>query len=141
LVTYSGRTWLAWAWTALLLVLCLMPKSWFPRKQESSRKIPHLDKVVHFGLFGMFAALWAYPGPRRFASASASRPATRRTRVIAAALALAVGTELAQGLPAIDRDPDPLDALADVAGAFAGVGLIAVRPRTVPGDDLAPDGG
>jgi VanZ family protein len=113
------RTLLALAATALLLTLCLTPKSMVPRREESPPGIPHLDKVVHFGMFAGFGLLWACAGR------SAMPTRSRAAGVLAAAFALAIGTELAQGLPQVDRDPDTLDALADAAGAIAGVGLVA----------------
>ena len=116
------RTLLAWAGTALLLALCLMPKAWVARSStESPRKIPHLDKVIHFTMFAGFGFLWT--------RAARSPMRSRAARVLTAAIALAVGTELAQGLPQIERDPDVLDALADTVGAVTGVGVVALGVR------------
>jgi VanZ family protein len=113
------RTLLPLAATALLLSLTLMPSSWIPRGEEGPRPIPHLDKVVHFVMFAGFALSWVLAG-------RSPRPSpTRVAAVLAAGFALAIGTELVQGLPQVARDPDPLDALADTAGTVAGVGLIA----------------
>lgn len=113
------RTLLAWAGTLLLLVLCLTPKGFLPWGNEDlPRKVPHLDKLVHLAMFAGVCWLWtrAGRGPSRL----------KAVKVLAFASALAVGTELLQGLPRIDRDPDALDALADVVGAIAGVGLAVV---------------
>jgi hypothetical protein len=115
------RTVSAWAATALLLYCCLSPGSWTPVEKQTTDRVPHFDKAVHLGLFGLFAALWMRAGP----SEPASRVRGRRVRVAAVALLLAVGTELAQAHPAIARDPDALDVLADVAGAFAGLAVVA----------------
>ena len=41
----------------------------------------------------------------------------------------AIGTEWAQGLEVIARDPDPLDALADAVGLLAGVALAHATQR------------
>jgi hypothetical protein len=115
----------AWVSTVVLLGICLMPKAWMPRGEGSPRVIPHLDKVVHFTLFAAFGLCWAKAGTLGRVSAA------RAVRVLAVAAALAVGTELAQGLDVIDRDPDPLDALADGLGGAFGVGVVAIRPRPV----------
>jgi hypothetical protein len=119
------RTILAWLATALLLVLCLAPKWTVAGEGPSTHSVPHTDKVVHFGLFTMFGALWARAG-------GVTIGARRVAIVLAASLALAVGTEVAQGLPVIARDPDPLDALADSGGGLAGVALAIVLARTRP---------
>lgn len=115
----SWRTLLACEATALLLTLCLLPKSWFPSGEGGPKAIPHFDKLIHFGMFANFAVCWERAGRSLVPTRS------RAAAVLAAAFALAVGTELAQGLPQIQRDPDPIDALADAAGALAGVGLVA----------------
>ena len=117
-MTMIRRTLLPWAATALLLALCLMPKSWIPGGEGTPRKIPHLDKVAHFTMFAGFSLLWACAGGSPVPTRS------RASGVLAAAFVLAIGTELAQGHPRIDRDPDPLDALADAVGAAAGVGVV-----------------
>jgi VanZ family protein len=116
------RTIAAWAVTVLLLVLCFMPSAWVPRGEESPRRIPNLDKVIHFGMFAAFGAAWV------IAAKDASGRRARAAWVFAAAVALAVGTELAQGHPAIDRDPDLFDTLADCLGGVAGI-LVALPKR------------
>jgi hypothetical protein len=113
------RVFLAALWTGLLLVLCLLPGR-FLHEPRTGAGISHLDKVVHAGLFAGFSLLWL----------SASRSPRRMAFVLIGGFVLAVATELAQSLPAIARDTDPLDALADVAGVFIGWALergLAVR--------------
>jgi len=119
-MTTLRRTLLPWGATLLLLALCLLPKSWMPRGEATPKAVPHLDKVIHFVMFAGFGLIWVCAGPAPLPTR------TRAAGVLAAAFALAVGTELAQGLPQIERDPDVFDALADAAGAAAGVGVGAV---------------
>ena len=100
--------------TLLVLVLCLLPRAWLGR-ENNAHLIPHFDKLVHFGMFFVFAFLWARvvePGE------------TFRARLLmigAAVISLAISTEWAQGFSFINRDPDVLDALADTAGGFTGL--------------------
>ncbi|GAC1465420.1 MAG: hypothetical protein NVSMB9_05040 [Isosphaeraceae bacterium] len=111
------RTILAWGATVLLLSLCLMPKGWLPiRKESSASRIPHMDKVVHFTLFAAFGLLWS--------RVKSPTDWPRVGKVLSISLILAVGTELLQALPQIDRDPDVFDATADAMGALVGVGVI-----------------
>ena len=99
--------------TLLVLFLCLLPRAWMG--PEHIHLIPHSDKIVHFGMFFLFALLWA-----RVAEAGEAF----RARVVMIAISvvcLAISTEWAQGFSFVDRDPDVLDALADTAGGFAGL--------------------
>jgi hypothetical protein len=112
---------LAVAWTVLLLALCLAPARVIPDEKTFSLKryIPWYDLVVHFTLFAGFALNWvrAIRSPRRWAL------------VPAAGLILALGTEWAQGHPYIQRDPNLLDGLADLAGLAAGLAAAALFRR------------
>ncbi len=115
--TISGRTLVALAWTTVVLLLCLLPAGWVPEHRSTTAMfhIPHLDKVVHFGLFGVLGGLWM----------RTSRVRDLSLGVLVLGLVLAVLTELIQGLPVISRDSDLLDAIADVAGVIAGVALVS----------------
>lgn len=114
------RTLPAWLWTAFLLVLCLLPRHLTPERSSAAMAatVPHLDKVVHFSLFAVFGLLWT----RVFA------PSSRQRDVLVIGVLLAIGTELAQGLVVVDRDPNVLDALADLAGLVAGISGYGVLP-------------
>jgi VanZ family protein len=119
----AGRRWLAWLTTAVVVVLCLLPRSFVAEgKSHGPKLIPHADKVVHFSMFAAFGYFWMASTSTR------SRRSASAAAVLAAGFALAVATELLQGLPAIDRDPDVLDGLADAAGAVAGVVFVRARP-------------
>lgn len=104
------RLWLAAAlfWTLLIMAVCWVPIGMFPTGGggEHPRAFPHLDKVVHAGIFAIFGLLWlrALPGKARFLV------------VAAAGLALAVVTEYGQSLPIVGRDGDVADGVCDVIG-------------------------
>ena len=98
-MTTIRRVLLPWSATALLLTLCLMPRSWIPKGESGPKLIPHLDKAIHFGMFAGFALCWACAGR----SVVPTRP--RLAAVLAASFAMAVGTELAQGLPRSTATP------------------------------------
>ena len=68
---------------------------------------PGADKVVHAVLFLLLAS-------------TARRALGSRTGVLAGVLVYAVASELVQALLLPHRSGDPLDALADAAGAAAG---------------------
>lgn len=98
--------------TLMMLTLILWPKAWLPRSEQGPMLLPHVDKLIHFSLFSICSLLWLVAGGRRLAPL-----------VFAIGLLLAVGTEFLQGLPMIQRDPDPLDALADICGLVVSFGL------------------
>lgn len=128
------RIFLAWAATVLLLTLCLLPSHFFRHsggEQAAARKIPHLDKVIHFTMFAGAAFLWA--------NALRSTGRVRVVTVLAWGVVFAAGTELLQGLPQVQRDPDILDALADVVGTFAGVAVASVWASWTWGKLTAPE--
>jgi hypothetical protein len=116
LITYERRKLAACLGTALLVGLCLWPKTWMPTKQETGPAAPNVDKVAHFALFACHAMLWMRTGRLERG---------RTLMVIGSVLFLAAGTELVQGLSIIGRDPDKLDCLADVLGGLFGVALVA----------------
>ena len=94
---------LAVAWTLLIVAACSIPGRDVPRVDVVSA-----DKLAHFVLFAGLGGLWM----RAFTA-----PLRRRAKwVVIGGLAFALLTEVYQGLLPFDRSPDPLDALADVAG-------------------------
>lgn len=126
----ANRALSAWFWTALLLILCLLPRNITPDESSASisARVPHADKIVHFTLFVGFGLLWTHTlGPGR-----------RWPTVLLAGVLLAAGTELAQGLPAIDRDPDLLDGVADAAGVVGGLVGYRLFARAAVPEGVAP---
>ena len=102
--------------TLLVLFLCLLPRAWMG-PEDNIHLIPHADKLVHFGMFFLFAFLWAR------AAEPGNAFKARLFLIAAAVVLLAIATEWAQGLPIVDRDPDRFDALADTIGGFVGLVL------------------
>jgi hypothetical protein len=107
------------AWTVLILVCCLAPARAFPVDEEKAthKTFPHVDHMVHFALFAGFVASWIRVG----------RSPLRWVVVPAIGLVLGVGTELAQAIPMINRDPTLSDGMADCFGVLIGlVGFLFV---------------
>jgi len=100
-------------WTFFLLVLCWTPSHRMPigETTPSFFRRFHGDKLVHCGMFAVYAFLW-----RR-----ATSPVT--VPVIAASgLALAIITEVGQATPLVGRDASLWDGIADTVGV--GLGLV-----------------
>jgi VanZ family protein len=117
---------MAWCWTALILVLCWLPKAWLPISEEQGpRGAPplNLDKAVHFALFAGFSILWAR---------AVSRPGLGGpTVVFVAGLAVAAISEAGQEWSYIGRDATVADGLADVLGVVSGLAIFALLPKPV----------
>lgn len=114
------RTFPALVWTAVLLIACFLPGGALSFEERHFHLgTAHLDKIVHAALFAGFGWSWMQAADSR----------RQRTLVLVIGLAMAVLTELGQGLSFIRRDPDPLDSLADALGLFLGMGLAHVQAR------------
>lgn len=96
------RLWRAAGWlgVALTLVVSLMPPA-----LDDSRA--HADKLAHLAGYAVLMFWWAHIITQR------------RWRLAIAVILLGGTIELLQGLTP-DRQPDPLDALANSAGALLG---------------------
>jgi VanZ family protein len=104
------------AWTLVIMLLCWLPKRVVRRAARVPWfGIPHLDKVVHAGIFVVFAILWL--------RALKARGRSGYAWVALGGLFLAVLTEVGQLIPWVGRDASVEDTLTDVAGLV--VGLVA----------------
>jgi hypothetical protein len=106
-------------WTLFILGVCWVPAPWLGHAGVDEGgwtwNIPHLDKIIHLGLFAIFAILWARVDlPRRSSGWTVS------LWIFGLGVILAILTEVVQDLPAIGRDSGLDDALADVAGLLVG---------------------
>jgi hypothetical protein len=102
-------------WTLVICFLCWMPGRWVHEVEHGSPwfQLPDLDKVVHWGIFVLFAVLWLRTGTSRW----------RYAWVALGGLAMASITELVQNLPAIGRDAEVGDAITDLIGVAIGLAV------------------
>lgn len=109
--------WISWAAVlGLVTLLTLLPPS---AGLPQGPRIPHLDKIVHACAWGLLAALtwWALIPTR----------SRQRAAPLALAFAVAYGVVIeALQLLVPGRSADPLDLLADAAGAILGVAAISL---------------
>jgi len=92
-----------------------MSPRWVREVEQSSPwfELPDLDKVVHWGIFCVFALLWL----------RTSRSRLRYWFVALGGLALAAITELVQNLPIVNRHGSVADALADLTGVIIALAI------------------
>lgn len=97
---------------------------YLPRGVEGPAALPHLDKVVHVGIFGLVVVAGAWAGV----------PGRWLVPVLAAHAAL---SEVVQDVLLPGRSGDVVDVLADLGGI--GLGMVAVRALRVSGRDGRDD--
>ena len=126
----SFRTILAILWTMGLLIAFLVPAHWLRVVATGPHPLTffNADKVVHCILFAGFAFLWM----------QAARTRRAQVGVFVAGVALAVLTEVAQGLPFIARGSDPADGLADLVGLIFGLAVAYGLNRCLRGREVRP---
>jgi hypothetical protein len=109
------RLFVAILWTVAIMVLCWIPRDLVKEVEDQSSwfDVPHLDKVVHCAIFAIFSVLWLRARPVRQPLAW----------IILSGFALAVLTEIVQGLPMIGRDSSVGDMVTDGIGVLLGVAL------------------
>lgn len=97
-------------WATVIFVLCAIPSEDIPNPQL---EIPHLDKMVHFGLFFVMALLLANELEYQ------TRMSRRKIYLTTVAIAFVYGgiIEFLQQR-FFDRSGDIIDLLADVLGAI-----------------------
>lgn len=96
-------------WIIVIFLLCSLPSSAFP---DTDIRIPHMDKIVHFGLFAILGILFCMWKPEKSLGLSI---------LSATALGFIYGgiIELLQA-NVFERSGDWYDLAADTAGALCG---------------------
>ena len=114
------RKFLAGSWTLVILGLCWLPRSYMPVRERGPRPffVPNLDKLVHLGIFAVFAFLWMRGRPRP--------PASGPPEFSSPAWPWPIISELGQELPVVSRDASVMDGVADVLGVA--LGIVGYRP-------------
>ncbi len=107
---------MATLWTLVILALCWTPAPVVQELEEGPSwllLIPNFDKLVHWGIFVVFAVLWLRTGASGW----------RYAWVALGGVALATISEVFQALPAIGRDASVADALTDLIGVAIGLAI------------------
>ncbi|NLR89994.1 VanZ family protein [Flammeovirga agarivorans] len=115
--------WFAMTIKLLLTVAPVDPDNFFS-------KIPHFDKVAHFGIFGIFTACLMFS----FCGSSILNRNKKKIilTVLSIVLVWGAATEVLQGLLLDAREGDVFDFFADAIGGFLGVYCYDILNRLVP---------
>ncbi len=111
-------------WIAIIFILCILPGEKIPNPHWN---IPHLDKVVHFGMYFIQSLLLAFP-LEKF-----SRLRIRQICIVTALVALLYGgtIEILQAR-FFHRSGDLWDLAANLSGGIAGVICYPWLKRLLP---------
>jgi glycopeptide antibiotics resistance protein len=114
----SIRVAAAVAWSVIILALCWIPRHYVAEIEDQSSwfDIPNLDKIVHCGIFVVFALLWLRVAP------------SRRTAffVLLGGFVLGAISELGQLVPIVNRDAEIGDLVTDSIGLLIGLAIASV---------------
>lgn len=104
-------------WAIIILLLCGAPSSEFP--SMGFLNIPHLDKVVHFGLYVVFTLLLVSENN----SLRLSGGITRKSAMIGFTLGVVYGAiiEIMQLLVFTSRGAEIFDFLANLVGSITAI--------------------
>lgn len=102
----------ALSWTVAIFIGCSIPGDGLPHAFTSR------DKLLHVGIFLLFAYLWRRVGYGAWG-------------VLLAAAGYGLLIEIWQGVMPINRSFDLYDVLADTVGAVLGIGLAWVAKKVV----------
>ena len=108
---------LAVGWTLLILIGCSIPGNDIP---NIGFDLFEEDKLIHFTFFLVYGLLWARALPNKLPGKFAW--------VGISGILYGVGTEIYQGMLPWERTPDPLDAMANMAGLLVAI-FIAGRKK------------
>ena len=100
---FAKNSWIAIIWTLIILAVCTWPGQDIP-----DPPFPNFDKLVHGGMFVVWAVLWLLPYPNK------------RKRIIVLGMAYGLGIEFYQQILPFDRTFDWWDAVADSVGVLLG---------------------
>ena len=121
-------------WVVIIFILCAMPSDNIP---DPHWNIPHLDKVVHFGMYFVLSILLIFP-LEEYSCLKLSRIYLIATLVgevfgtsILVALIYGGGIEILQA-NFFNRSGDVWDLVADVSGGIAGCLCYPIVKRFIP---------
>ncbi|RXK59864.1 hypothetical protein ESA94_12480 [Lacibacter luteus] len=116
---YFSTKWPAIIWSVIVFILLVIP----PAALGSERKIEivQLDKVIHFFLFGIVAALWTFYIRQR------QNHFLYYLLIFICTSIYGIATEYVQDW--VGRDFDVWDMFADAAGAFVFVSWVGIKRR------------
>jgi hypothetical protein len=119
LKSFIKYNWPSILWAAFILVICLMPARHIPKVT-----IPNFDKVVHTGIYIVFAVLTYYGWTMQRSFSSLHQKALLKIIILLASYGLMI--EIMQETLTTDRHFEWLDELANTCGATIGAGLCAL---------------
>jgi VanZ family protein len=108
----------ALSWTSFIFFLCLVKSSQIP-----VINIVNFDKLVHASFHFVFTILWFLYFKQQFKKRHNNESLVF---VFLLSVGYGIGIEIAQLLFTATRSADPLDVVANIVGAIAGISIIVL---------------
>ncbi|MGL6267087.1 MAG: VanZ family protein [Chitinophagaceae bacterium] len=115
--------WTAIGWTMIIFLLMIMPASNIP--SQGLFRIPHLDKLVHFFLFGGFVWLWYFSLKK---NAKKHPPQVILKNIFLISAFYGISMEFIQYFFTA-RSFDIWDIVADILGGSIAWGILSIREK------------
>lgn len=110
-------------WTLLMAIVLLLPGSSIPKTDMIV--IPHLDKFIHFILFGGLVFFWGFYLKDKKLNFKWKEIITA---LVVAAISFGIAIEFIQGYVILSRSFDKVDIMANSLGAIsAAVGIFVLK--------------
>ena len=120
----SSRLIIPVLWTLLIIILLSVPGSAIPKV---SIGLQHVDKLVHFVLFGIFPVLWSYYFIQKKGKSNWKHMIILFCII---SILLGISLEYVQHYFVVNRDFDVIDIIADTLGAIVfGILLVLFERR------------
>lgn len=124
----SSRLIVPAGWTLLTILLLSLPGSAIP--DVNLYEVPHVDKIVHFVLFGGIPMLWSFYMLPKVSSMGKSSKATNIILGFCLfSIVLGIVMEYIQFYFVANRDFDIIDIIADSLGAICFAVLVLIIER------------
>jgi len=112
---FFKASWMAPAWTLLIIVLLTIPGSSIP----SASRLFEYDKLAHASLFFVLTILWL--------AALANRNVSKAIGIVLVIILFSFLSEWYQQMLPFDRTADVFDAIADTVGALLGLSFWGIK--------------
>ncbi len=114
MLVFLKKYWLSIIWSIIIIIFCSLPSSNIPRNRIIN--IPHLDKILHFGIYFILSLLILYETKIKTGK---NKIVFILTAVFSFVLGLLI--EIEQQYLISSRTGDLYDLLADIIGAISGI--------------------
>jgi len=114
MLNFIKKYWLSIIWSIIIIIFCSLPSSNLPRNRMIN--IPHLDKILHFGIYFILSLLILYETKIKTGK-------NKKIFILTGLFSFVLGLliEIEQQYLISSRTGDLYDLLADILGSITGI--------------------